>query len=137
MLPFPKSVPKSPKQLKNLLEETVAVPIKQRHQVNVIRPMYPVWIVDYGNKVEKFLTEDWLRPIVGTDGGDDCIHVDAKTGEVHHGLHSTDASNCGLPFGLVRIGKIHYVLRSSFYLTQELSFNKDFIPLWKKSGWFH
>ncbi len=125
------------KAVENLLEETVAVPMKQRHRANVIRPTYPVWIVDYGNKVEKNLMEDWLRPVIGTDGGDDCIHVDAKTGEVHHGLHSTDASNCGLPFGLVRIGKIDYVLRSSFYLTRELSFNKDFIPLWKKSRWFH
>ena len=81
--------------------------------------------------------EDWLRPVIRTDGSDDGIHVDAKTGEVHHGLHSTDASNCGLPFGLVRIGEIHYVLRSNFYLTQELSFDKDFIPLWKKSRRFH
>ncbi len=111
--------------------------MKQRHQANVIRPTYQVWIVDYGNKVEKNLMEDRLRPIVGTDGGDDCIHVDAKTGEVHHGLHSTNASNQGHPFGLVRIGKIHYVLRSNFYLTQELLFNKDFIPLQKKSGLFH
>ncbi len=80
--------------------------------------------------------EDWLRPVIGTDGGDDHIRVDAMTGEVRHELHSTDASNCGLPFGLVRIGEIHYILRSSFYLTQELLFDKDFIPLWKKSGRF-
>jgi hypothetical protein len=90
--------------------------------------MCPVWIVDYGNKVEKNLTEDRLRPTVGTDGGDNCIHVDAKTGEVHHGWHSTDASKCGLPLGLVRISESHYVLRNSFYLTQELLFDKDFIP---------
>ncbi len=90
--------------------------MKQRHQANIIRPTYPVWIVDYGNKVEKDLTEDWLRPVVGTDGGDDRVHVDAKTGEVRHGLHSTNASNCGLSLGLVRIGKIHDVLRCSFYL---------------------
>jgi hypothetical protein len=128
---------KARKADENSLEETVAVPMKQRHQANVIRPTYPVWIVDYGNKVEKNSTEDWLRPVVRTDGGDDHIHVDAKTGEVHHGLHSTNASNRGLPFGLVRIGKIHYVFRSSFYLTQELLFDKDFIPLWKKSGRFH
>ena len=99
--------------------------------------MYLVWIVDYGNKFEKNLMEDWLRSVVGTDGGDDCIHVDAKTGEVHHGLHSSNASNCGPSFGLVRIGEIHYVFSSCFYLTRELSFDKDFIPLWKKSGWFH
>jgi hypothetical protein len=99
--------------------------------------MYPVWIVDYGNKVEKNLTEDWLMPVIGTDGGDDCVHVDAKTGEVHHGLHSTDASNCGLSLGLVRIGEIRYILRSSFYLTQKLLFDKNFIPLWKKSRRFH
>ncbi len=79
--------------------------MKQRHQANIIRPTYPVWIVDYGNEVEKDLMEDWLRPIVGTDGGDDCVHVDAKTREVHHGLHSTDASNCSLSPGLVRICK--------------------------------
>jgi hypothetical protein len=91
--------------------------MKHRHQANVIRSTYPVWIVDYGNKVEKNLTEDWLGSVIGTDGGDHCLHVNAKTGEVHHGLHSTNASNCGLPFGLVRIGEIHYVLRSSFYLT--------------------
>jgi hypothetical protein len=95
--------------------------MKQRHQANVIRPMYPVWIVDYGNKVEKDLTEDPLRPIIGTDGGDDCVHVDAKTGKVHHGLHSTDASNCGLSLGLVKIGEIHDVLRCSFYLTSCLT----------------
>ncbi len=111
--------------------------MKQRHWANVIRPTYPVRIVDYGNKVEKNLKKDRLRPVVGTDGGDDCIHVDAKTGEVYHGLHSTNASNHGLPFGLVIIGEIHYVLRSIFYLTWELSFDKDFIPLWKKSGRFH
>jgi hypothetical protein len=105
------------KAVENLLEETVAVQMKQRHQANVIITIYPVWIIDYGNEVEKNLTEDWLRPVAGTDGGDDCIHVDAKTREVHHGLYNTNASNCGLPFGLVRIGKIHYVLRSSFYLT--------------------
>jgi hypothetical protein len=83
------------------------------------------------------LTEDWLRPIVGTDGSDDPVHVDAKTREVHHGLHSTNASNCGLSFGLVRIGKIHDVLGSSFYPTQKLSFDKNPIPLWKKSRRFH
>ncbi len=99
--------------------------------------MYPVWIVDYGNKAEKNLREDWLRPIIGTDGGDDPIHVDTKTGEVHHGLHSTNGSNCGPSFGLVIIGEIHYVLSSNFYLTQELLFNKNFIPLWKKSKRFH
>jgi hypothetical protein len=55
--------------------------MKQRHRANVIIPTYPVWIVDYGNKVEKNLTEDWLRPVVGTDGSDDRVHVDAKTGE--------------------------------------------------------
>ncbi len=111
--------------------------MKRQHQANVIRLTYPVWIVDYGNKVEKNLMEDQLRPVVGTDGGDDCVHVDAKTGEVHHGLHSTDASNHGLFLGLVRIGEIHYVLRSSFYLTQKLSFDKNFIPLQKKSRRFH
>ncbi len=91
--------------------------MKQRHQANIIRPTYPVWIVDYGNKFEKNLMEDRLRPIVGTDGGDDRVHVDAKTGEVHHGLHSYDASNCGLSLGLVRIGEIHDILRCIFYLT--------------------
>ena len=99
--------------------------------------MYPVRIVDYGNKIEKNLMEDWLRPVVGTDGGDDCIHVDAKTGEVHHGLHSIDASNCGLPFGLVKFGKIHDILRCSFYLAQKLLFDKNFILLRKKSRWSH
>jgi hypothetical protein len=74
--------------------------MKQRHRANVVRPMYQVWIVDYGNKVENNLTEDWLRPVVGTDGGDDCIHVDAKTGEVHHGLHSTDAAIAVFPLVL-------------------------------------
>jgi hypothetical protein len=61
--------------------------------------------------------EDRLRPVVGTDGSDDCVHVDAKTGEVHHGLHSTDASDCSLFLGLVRIGKFHDILGCSFSLT--------------------
>ncbi len=60
-----------------MLEETVALPMKQMHRANIIRPTYPVWIVNYGNKVEKDLTEDRLRPIVGTDGGYDHVHVDA------------------------------------------------------------
>jgi hypothetical protein len=81
--------------------------------------------------------EDWLRFIVGTDGSDDCVHVDAKTGEVHHGVYSTNASNCSLSLGLVRVGKVHGVLRCSFDLAQKLSFNKNFILLRKKSRWFH
>ncbi len=91
--------------------------MKQGHQVNIIRPTYPVWFVDYGNKVEKDLTKDWLRLIIGTGGSDDFIHVDAKTGEVHHGMHSTNASNCSHSLGLMRVGKIHDVLRCSFDLT--------------------
>ncbi len=59
--------------------------------------------------------------IVGTDGGDDCVHVDAKTGKVHHGLHSTNVSNCSLSLGLVRVSKIHDVLRCSFDLAQIIS----------------
>ncbi len=81
--------------------------------------------------------EDWLRLIIGTDSGDDCVHVNAKTGEVYHGMDSTNASNRSLSFGLLRVGKIHDVLRCSFDLTQQLSFNKNFIPLRKKSRWFH
>jgi hypothetical protein len=46
------------KAVENLLKKTVAVPMKQWHQANIIRPPYPVWIVDYGNKVEKNLMED-------------------------------------------------------------------------------
>ncbi len=111
--------------------------MKQRHQAHVIQPMYPVWVVDYGNEVEKDLMEDWLRLIVGTDSSDDCVHVDAKTGEVHHGVHSTNASNCSLSLGLVRIGKIHDILRCSFDLAWKLLFNKNFIPLRKKSRRFH
>ena len=52
--------------------------MKQMHQAKIFQPAYPVWIVDYGNKVEKDLMEDWLRPVVGTDGSDDCVHVDAR-----------------------------------------------------------
>ncbi len=81
--------------------------------------------------------DDWLRLIIGEDSGDDRVHVDAKTGEVHHGVHSTNASNCGLSLGLMRVGKVHDVLRCSFDLAQKLSFNKNFIPLRKKSRRFH
>ncbi len=83
------------------------------------------------------MTEDWLRLIVGTDGGDDFVHVDVKTGEVHHGVHSTNASNCSLSLGLVRVGEVHDILRCSFDLIQKLSFDKDFIPLRENSRWFH
>ncbi len=41
--------------------------MKQRHQATIIQPMYPVWIVDYGDKIEKDLMKDWLRPVIGTD----------------------------------------------------------------------
>ncbi len=113
---IPKISGKIVKAVEDLLKETVTVPMKQRHQANVIRPMYPVWIIDYGNKVEKDLTEDWLRLIIGTDSSDDCVHVDAKTGEVYHGVHSTNASNCSLSLGLMRVGKVHDILRCSFDL---------------------
>jgi hypothetical protein len=99
--------------------------------------MYPVWVVDYGDKVEKYLMEDWLRLIIGADGVDDHVHVDAKTGGVHHGVHSTNASNCCLLLGLVRAGEVHDVLRCSFDLVQKLLFDKNFIPLRKKSRQFH
>ncbi len=91
--------------------------MKQRHQANIIQPTYPVWIVDYGNEVEKDLTKDWLRLIIGTDSGDDRVHVDAKTGEVHHGMHITNASNHSHSLGLMRVGKVHDILRCSFDLT--------------------
>ncbi len=117
------------KVVEDLLEKTVTVPMKQRQRANVIRAMYPVLIVDYGNKVEKDLAEDWLRLIIGTDSGDDRVHVDAKTGEAHDGVHSTNASNCSLSLGLMRVGKVHDVLRCSFDLAQELLFDKNFIPL--------
>jgi hypothetical protein len=111
--------------------------MKQRHQVKVFQPTYLVWIVDYGNKVEKDLTEYWLQLIIGTDSGDGCVHVDAKTGEVHHRVHSTKASNYSLSLGLMRVSKVHDILRCSFDLAQKLSFNKNFIPLRKKSRRFH
>ncbi len=81
--------------------------------------------------------ENWLRLIFGTDGGDNHVHVDAKTGEVHHGVYGTNASTCSLSLGLVRVGKVHDILRCSFDLTQKLSFDKNFIPLRKKSRRFH
>ncbi len=40
-------------------------------------------------------------------------------------------------FPLVLFGKIHDVLRCSFYLAQKLSFVKNFIPPRKKSRQFH
>jgi hypothetical protein len=90
-------------------------------------------IVNYGNKVEKDLTEDRLRLIIGTDSSDNPAHVDAKTGEVHHGLHSTNESDCSLSLGLMRVSKVHVVLRCSFDLAQKLSFDNHQIPLRKKS----
>jgi hypothetical protein len=84
--------------------------------------MYPVWIVDYGDEVEKDLMEDWLRLIIETDSSDDHVHVDAKTGEVHHGMHSTNASNRSLSLGLMRVGEVHDVLRCSFDHAQQLLF---------------
>jgi hypothetical protein len=125
------------KAVEDLLKETVIVPMKQRHQANVIQPTYSVWIDDYGNKCEKDLMEDWLRLIIGTDSGDNHVLVDAKTGEIHHGVHSTNASNRSLSLGLMRVGKVHDVLRCSFDLAQKLLFNKNFIPLRKKSKWFY
>jgi hypothetical protein len=90
--------------------------MKQRHQANIILPTYPIWIVDYGNEVEEDLMKDWLRLIIGTDSGDDFVHVDAKTGEVYRGMHSTNQSNHSLSHGLMRVGKVHDVLRCSFDL---------------------
>ncbi len=83
------------------------------------------------------MTKDWLRLIIGTDSSDDCIHVDAKTGEVHHGMHSTNVSNPSLSLGLMRVGKVHDVLRCSFDLARQLLFNKNFFSFEEKSRWFH
>jgi hypothetical protein len=93
---IPKISGKIGEAVEDLLMETVTIPIKQRHQANIIRPTYLVWIVDYGKEVEEDLTNNWLRLIIGTDSGDDCVHVDAKTGEVHYGMHSTNSSNRSL-----------------------------------------
>jgi hypothetical protein len=111
--------------------------MKQSHRANIIQPTYPVLIVDYGNEVEKDSTEDCLRLTVGTDGSDDHIHVDAKTGEVHHGVYSTNVSNCSLSLGPMRVGKVHDVLRCRFDFAQKLSFDKNFIPLRNKSRRFN
>ncbi len=111
--------------------------MKQRHWASIFWPTYPFWIVDYGNKVEKDLRKDWLRLIIGTDSGDDRVHVDAKTGEVHHGMHSTNASNCSLSLGLMRVSEVHDILRWSFDLAQQLLFDTNFISLREKSRWLH
>ncbi len=78
-VPIPKISCKIGKTVEDLLEETITVPMKRRHRANIFQPMYPVWIVDYGNKVEKNLVKDWLRLIIRTDSGNDRVHVDAKT----------------------------------------------------------
>jgi type II secretory pathway component PulL len=39
--------------------------------------MYPIRIIDNGNKIEKDLAKNWLKHIAGAGCGDDCIHVDA------------------------------------------------------------
>jgi hypothetical protein len=93
--------------------------MKQRHQANIFQPTYPVWIVDYDNKVEKDLTKDWRRLIIGTDSGDDHVHVDAKPGEVHYGKHGTNASNHSLSLGLMRVSKVHDVLKCPFDMARE------------------
>jgi hypothetical protein len=60
--------------------------------------------------------KDQLRLIIGTDSSDDHVHDDAKTGEVHHGMHRTNASDCSLSLGLMRVGEVQDVLRCSFDL---------------------
>jgi hypothetical protein len=129
---IPKISGKVGKAVEDLLEEIVTVPVKQRHQANIIQTTYPFWIVDYGNKDEKDLMEDWLRLIIGTDSGDDCVHVDAKTGEVHHGVHSTNASNCSLSLGLMKVTKSMKFSDVALTLLKKLSFDMNSIPLRKK-----
>ncbi len=70
--------------------------------------------------------EDQLRLVIRTDSGDNCVHVNAKTGEVHHVVRSTNASICSLSLGLMRVSEVHDVLRvaltllDSSYLTRTI-----------------
>ncbi len=50
---IPKISGKVGEAVEDPLKETVTIPMKQRHQAHVIQPTYPVWVVDYGVKVER------------------------------------------------------------------------------------
>jgi hypothetical protein len=78
-VPIPKISGKIGNAVENSLEESVTVPVKRRHRAYIFQPTYPVWIVDSVNKVEEDLAKDWLRLIIRTDSGNDCVHVDAKS----------------------------------------------------------
>ena len=67
---------------------------------------------------------DWMGFFVGTNSGDDCVHVDAQVGEIHHILHGSDTSNCCLPFRLMGVGKVH-----------ELLIDQTLVTLGKENGW--
>ncbi len=55
---IPKISGKIGKAVEDSLKETVPVPMKQSHRGNIFQQMYPVWIVDYGDKSEKDLAKD-------------------------------------------------------------------------------
>ena len=71
---------------------------------------------------------------IGTNGSDDCVHVNAQARKIRQILHGSNASNGCLSFCLLEVSEIHNILRCSFHLVNQLVVNKTFISLGKEKG---
>ena len=78
-----------------------------------------------------------LGLFIGTNGGDDCVHVNSEAGEIGQVLHGSNASDGCLSFCLVGVGKIHNIIGCSFHLINQLVVDKTFILLRKENGWLN
>ena len=74
-----------------------------------------------------------LGLFIGTNGGDDCVHVNSEAGEIGQVLHGSNASDGCLSFCLVGISKIHNILGCSFHLVNQLAVNQTFF-LWGRKA---
>jgi hypothetical protein len=64
---IPKICSKIDKAIEDLLKKDVGIPMKQLHSAKTLLPMYPIRMIDDGNKIEKDLTRNWLRLVAGAD----------------------------------------------------------------------
>jgi hypothetical protein len=129
MFPFPKLVAKSAKQLKNTLEEAVAIPMDEGHGTDTLGPLCPIRVVDKANEVHQDLMENWLGLIAGVDGRNHHVHVNTKTGEVSGVSHGTDTCDGSLACGFLRIDNVHDILVGGSVFDSRLTIDEGLILL--------
>jgi hypothetical protein len=98
--------------------------------------MYPIRIIDDGNKIESDLAKNWLRFVVETNRGDDRIVLIYRLEKLTMEFIVLMQDITVFPF-FVKIGKVHDIFQNSFYLGAPFTFDKASILLGEKGRWLN